>query len=78
MACLLMPSAIVKQQLRSWLEINGEESVSTVLREKKGVALVRGLADVFDVNLPIVVYRLQELGFIPKSVGQRELAFEER
>lgn len=78
MGSLLMPRAIVKEQLGSWLENNALASVSAALAARKGEALVRGLADVFDVNLPVVVYRLQELGFVAKSVGQGDLAFEER
>jgi hypothetical protein len=78
MACLLMPRALVKEELRSWLAGRALESVGAALAAKKGEALVRGLADVFDVNLAVVVYRLQELGFLAKSVGQAELAFAER
>jgi hypothetical protein len=78
MAALLLPGALVREQLRSWLENNKLDSVSSALLAKRGEALVRGLAGVFDVNLPVVVYRLQELGFVAKGVGQGDLAFEAR
>jgi hypothetical protein len=73
-----MPRPIVQEQVSSWVEHIGLSSVSNALQEKRGEAFIRDLANVFDVNVPVVVYRLQELGIIPMGADQHELVFDER
>ena len=78
MSCLLMPRPTVREQVSSWLIQRGLSSVSDALREERAEALVRDMANVFDVNVPVVVYRLQELGMIPTGADQHEFVFDER
>jgi len=76
MASLLMPRQIVGEQLRMWLASKGLESVEAAFAARRGEALVRVLSELFDVNLPVAFYRLRDLGFVPRDVGQTTLVLE--
>ena len=71
MASLLMPKVLVASEL--YLALGGRfESIEEAFRAGEGESLAQDLADTFDVNLPMVVYRIRELGFFgkPKGSGQ--------
>jgi hypothetical protein len=75
MAALLLPSDLTKQFLSEALNKRGFADMRVALGATRGRVVLQELMDVFDVSFEMTLYRLQDLGFIPKNVGQGGLAF---
>ncbi len=72
MASLLLPRRETVEYLRSLLEARGLGSVREALRAAQADSVIREVMAQFDVSMQVVVYRLQELGTLPKEIGQSE------
>jgi hypothetical protein len=70
MSALLLPSDLVKDCLSTALSKRGHSDMRAALHAECGKAVLRELMDVFDVSFEMTLYRLQELGFMSKHVGQ--------
>lgn len=64
MAELLLPRRLFAKGLATTLDERGYSSIEDAARERNSDAVATALADEFDVSLTMVVYRLQDLGFI--------------
>lgn len=75
MVSLLLPRELVSNVARRQLANLGFESGDDCVERGGGQELVRSIADDFDVSHTAVLYRLQELGFIPmEAQGQLQLS----
>lgn len=72
MAALLMPKRLVSNSVKERLTVSGFASASDCVAEGHGESFIRGISDEYDVSQVATLYRLQDLGFIPKGV-QREM-----
>jgi len=75
MAALLLPSDLVKQFLSEALHKRGFADIQEAMNARRGKVVLQDLMEVFDVSFEMTLYRLQELGFISKHVGQGGLTF---
>lgn len=73
MSCLLLPRDLVLQFLTSALAKRGLADMRAALGANQGRLVIHDLMEVFDVSFEMTLYRLQELGFISKHVGQAGL-----
>lgn len=73
MASLLLPRDLVKEHLSAALEKRGLPDIREALNLSKAKLVVEELVAVFDVSFEMTLYRLQDLGFISKHVGQSGL-----
>lgn len=64
MAELLLPRRLFEKELATALNACSYSSIEDAARERDSGAITTALADEFDVSLTMVIYRLQELGFI--------------
>ena len=76
MASLLLPRRKVSDSVRKRLADGGFKSGEECIASGNGEALVRSVADEYDVSQTAVLYRLQDLGFIPKG-AQRQIRLSE-
>ncbi len=74
MASLLVPRALVRDQFSAWLAAVGAATITEVLTAGRVRVLASDLADEFDVSLEMMVYRLGDIGLLPQSAAQAELA----
>ncbi|HEY2955875.1 MAG TPA: hypothetical protein VGK89_11575 [Candidatus Eisenbacteria bacterium] len=74
MAALLLPRRHFADRVSTACATRGVATVEAVVRTGEGEPLVRALADVFDVNPVMVLYRLQDLGYLPRDVSQEVLS----
>jgi hypothetical protein len=70
MASLLLPRGETMRYLTGLLTERQCRTMAEAFAQQKGEAVARELSRIFDVSLQAVVYRLQELGSIPKNVAQ--------
>lgn len=78
MAALLLPRAMVGARVQQTLAERGCASLEDAMRAGQLEAVIRDLMQHFDVSMQLVTYRLQQLGFLPKSTDQTTLALEAR
>lgn len=64
MAALLLPRRLFADCLHLRLSAGGFKSATQCFCNEQGERLVREIADEFDVNPTVVVYRMQKLGFV--------------
>ena len=76
MSALLMPRKLFTASVRQLLATQALESFEAGIRRGLGEALVRQIASDYDVSLEAALYRLEELGFVPR-VGQATLRFRD-
>lgn len=65
MAALLLPKALFREQTRGVLGLLGLASMEEAIAVGRGEAVLDELIRIFDVNRPVIFYRLQQFGFIP-------------
>lgn len=65
MACLLLPRHLLVPRFQAALTGVGVASYEEAANQGKDEEIVRTLAKVFDVSWQALLYRLEELGFIP-------------
>ena len=65
MACLLLPRYLLVPRFKAVLTGVGARSFEQAAKQAKDVDIVRSLANMFDVSWQTLLYRLEELGFIP-------------
>lgn len=73
MAAVLLPPELVKTVLTDTLAKHGFVDFHSALGAERGRMVTQDLMQVFDVSFEMMFYRLQGLGFIPKTVGQGRL-----
>jgi hypothetical protein len=73
MASLLLPRDLVREQLSAALDRRGLGDIHSALAAEQGKVVLDELAGVFDVSFEMTVFRLLELGFLPKNDGQGNL-----
>ncbi len=76
MAALLLPRRLLAAQVRAACAAGTHSSVEAAVGAGAGEALLHDLAGVFDVNPAMVLYRLQALGYLPRSAAQMGLELE--
>jgi len=76
MASLLLPRREVMNYLLALLSARGFETIREAMKSGKTEEIVREIMRIFDVNMPVVVFRLQELGSLPKNALQATFALE--
>jgi hypothetical protein len=76
MVALLLPKSLFVRAARAALEVKKANAFEELMRTGEAEAVVRALADDFDVSLSMTVLRLEALGFIPKA-NQGTLCFAE-
>jgi len=76
MGALLLPKHFLSKQLDHALAVHGVDSFEMALRLGHGESVARGLANIFDVNGPVVLFRLQQMGLAPRSgdANQKRMA----
>jgi Zn-dependent peptidase ImmA (M78 family) len=67
MAALLLPVRLFREATERAMSGLGFVSFEDAIRSGRADALVRELSDFFDVSQEAVFYRLDHLGFVPKS-----------
>jgi hypothetical protein len=67
MAALLLPKVLFVEHVNGALKKLGVGSVEEAIRRGCSEALLDELMQTFDVNRPMVFYRLQQYGFIPNT-----------
>ena len=65
MACLLLPRDLLVPRFQAALNATGVGSYSEAAEQGRDVDIVRTLVNGFDVSWQALLYRLEELGFIP-------------
>lgn len=78
MASLLLPRGLIRDHLSRILDEQGFDNMNGALKSGEGATVIQEVMAVFDTSFEMTLYRLQDLGFIPKHAGQIELAFTER
>lgn len=78
MASLLLPNREVGEYVRQMLSTRGWATVREALLAQEAEGLIRGLMNTFDVSMHVVIYRLQEVGVLPRDMAQTPLALEDR
>ena len=73
MAALLLPASQLRQEAEQALHQRGLPSVRAVIEAKQTQDFIYQLVDVFDVSFEMMVYRLQDRGWLPKDTSQLEL-----
>lgn len=73
MSGLLMPRELVRHFLSDALGKRGFVDMRAALNANRATVVLHDMMDVFDVSFEMTLYRLQELGFISKHVGQSGL-----
>jgi hypothetical protein len=76
MASLLLPRREVINYLLELLSARGFENIKDAMKAGKTEEIVREIMRIFDINMPVVVFRLQEIGSLPKNVLQASFALE--
>lgn len=76
MAALLLPKALFSEHVRKVLGDRGLREMREAVTRGSTEEVVRELMATFDVSMEMTIYRLQGLGFLPKSTSQRELGFD--
>jgi len=71
MAALLLPKALFHEHVRRVLEVLSIGSMEEAIAASRGEAVLEELVRIFDVNRPMVFYRLQQWGFIPDPEQRR-------
>lgn len=66
MACLLLPRHLVLPRFRAVLTKLEVGSYKEAAKQGKDADTIRTLADLFDVSWQAILYRLEDLGLIPK------------
>ena len=74
MSCLLLPRDLVRQFLSDTLRKRGLADMRAALAANRARNVVHDLMEIFDVSFEMTLYRLQELGYVSKHVGQVGLA----
>jgi len=77
MAALLLPRALLADQIKQMCASRGLKSVEAAVEGGDGQSVIRALADLFDVNPVMVFYRLQDLRYLPREASQETLSFAE-
>lgn len=77
MAALLLPRSLVAPRVRDALTSSGFPDMVAAAAAQHVREIIGEVQAMFDVSLQMLVYRLQDVGFMPKDVGQRQLAFGE-
>ncbi len=67
MAALLLPKGMVVASTRKRIKEGGFDTAEDCVRRGHGENLIRQLADEYDVSHAAMLYRLQDLGFIPSG-----------
>lgn len=75
MGSLLLPTKLLRDHVEKVLASLGLATMQEALGQCRGEEVVRNLAGVFDVSLGMMVYRLQERGWLEKNSGQLDLGF---
>jgi hypothetical protein len=73
MSCLLLPRDLLRTFLPEALKKRELADMRAALEANRARAVLQELMEVFDVSFEMTLYRLQELGFISKHVGQAGL-----
>jgi hypothetical protein len=73
MSCLLLPREFLLPVLAEALRSRGFADMREVLRAGRAEVVLQDVTQVFDVSFEMLLYRVQELGFISKHVGQSGL-----
>jgi Zn-dependent peptidase ImmA (M78 family) len=66
MASLLMPKDLVSGSLCRILSARGHESLQKALESERGPEVLRELSRIFDVSFEMALYRLGDLGLLPR------------
>ena len=75
MASLLLPKTLLTRQVGESLRLLGLKGMREALANGSTKEVLRDLMATFDVSMEMTVYRLQGLGFLPKSASQGELGW---
>lgn len=78
MASLLLPKALVGEAVRQSLANRHCSTLETAIQGGHLEPLVRDLMQHFDASMQLVIYRLQQLGTLPKATNQTTLAMYAR
>lgn len=74
MSCLLLPKLRVRQAVDDCLLDLGARGVKELLARGSGDRLVDSIVGTFDVSFEMALYRLQDLGYVPRDVRQTQLS----
>lgn len=77
MASLLLPRDLLRAALSSSVQVRGLTDLREALATEQAEAVLRDLMELFDVGYSMTLYRLQDLGYLPKYVGQGGLTHKE-
>ena len=77
MASLLLPKRPLGGFVRSILEERGWGTLGDAIALGETESVIRQVMEAFDVSMQLAIFRLQELGLLPKSTAQTALALEE-
>lgn len=77
MSALLLPRRILAAQVKEVCDAKSVKNPEAAFVAEKGRLVLDALADIFDVNPRVVLYRLQELGYLPSSLDQEVLKLSE-
>jgi hypothetical protein len=77
MTTLLLPLRHLAEEVNLACAARRVATVEAAARNGEGERFVRGLADVFDVNPIMVLYRLQDLGHLPQDISQEVLSLSD-
>lgn len=78
MASLLLPKRLVSEFVQGRLASKGFRTMDDALKAEAAEPLVRAVMSTFDASMQLVMYRLRELGILPKGTTQTPLALEVR
>jgi Zn-dependent peptidase ImmA (M78 family) len=71
MAALLMPKGFLREKVGVQLSHHSLPTFDEAIKAEKAVVIIRNLCDVFDVSQQVMLYRLQDLGYVPDELQRR-------
>lgn len=77
MTSLLLPRRLFAQHVEDICGKRKHSTVEAAVRDGDGEYLHRALADIFDVNGQMILYRFMDLEYLPADVDQGRLVFSE-
>jgi hypothetical protein len=75
MASLLLPAGLVRAQVKDILEAHGYDSLRGAAADGGAEQVLRNVCDVFDVSLQMTLYRVLDLGLLPKETAQSDFGW---
>lgn len=75
MASLLLPSGLIRSHVQEVLATHGYEALRYAAADGGAEQVLREVCDVFDVSLQMTLYRVLDLGLLPKETAQSDFGW---